>query len=82
MKPDELQPILARAVEGVEVGRNGYWDIPPEARVITGNPKYDAQLHYVFVEYGVEVKLDKNHNMEDYRVVDEQKFLMFLLRWS
>lgn len=82
MKPCELQPILHRAVEGVEVRRNGYWNIPPEARVITGNPKYDAQLHHVLVEFGVEVKLDLDNNMEDYCVVDEQKFTMFLLRWA
>lgn len=82
MKPDKLLPILARSVEGIGAERNGYWDVPPEARVITGNPKYDAQLHHVLVEFGVEVKLDLNNNMEDYRVVDEQKFTMFLLRWS
>jgi hypothetical protein len=82
MKPCELQPILARAVEGIGIVQNGYWNIPPEARVITGNPKYDAQLHYVLVEFGVEVKLDLDNNMEDYRVVDEKKFTMFLLRWS
>lgn len=79
MKPGELQPILARAVE--KVGPKNYWDLPPEARVVTGNPKYDAQLHYVLVEFGVEVKLDKNHAMEDYCIVDEQKFLWFVLRW-
>jgi hypothetical protein len=61
---------------------DNYWQLPPEARVITGNPKYDAQLHHVLVEYGVEVKLDPDDRMEDYRVVDEQKFMMFLLRWS
>ncbi len=82
MKPCELQPILHRAVEGLGVVRNGYWAIPPEARVITGNPKYDAQLHHVLVEFGVEVKLDLDNNMEDYCVVDEKKYMMFLLRWS
>lgn len=82
MNPDELEIILARAVLEVGVGRNSHWQPPPEALVITGNPKYDAQLHYVLVEYGIEVKLDKNDDMEDYRVVDEQKFTMFLLRWS
>jgi hypothetical protein len=82
MKPCELLPILARAVEGVGVGRNGYWQLPPEALIITGNPKYDAQLHHVLVEFGVEVKLDRDHAMEDYRVIDEQKFTMFLMRWA
>lgn len=80
MRPCELQPILARAVE--KVGPKSYWDLPPEARVITGNPKYDAQLHYVLTEFGVEVEVCRNHGMKDYRVVDEQKFMMFILRYS
>jgi hypothetical protein len=83
MKPCELQPILARAVKSVgQPVSNHYWSVPPEARVVTGNPVYDAQLHYVLVEFGVEVELDKSHAMKDYRVVDEQKFTMFLLRWQ
>lgn len=82
MKPDELQPILARAVESVGPATTNYWSVLPEAKVVTGNPVYDAQLHHVLVEFGVEVKLDKNDNMEDYRVVDEKKFTMFLLRWA
>lgn len=80
MKPCELQPMLARAVE--KVGPQNYWELPPDARVLTGNPKYDAQLHYVLVEFGVDVKLDKNYGMEDYCVVDDHKFMMFLLRWT
>ena len=80
MKPCELQPMLARAVE--KIGSNNYWQVTPDARVVTGNPKYDAQLHHVLVEFGVEVKLDLNNNMEDYHVVDEKKFAWFLLRWT
>ncbi len=79
MKPCELQPMIVRAVE--KIGINDYWQLPPEARVITGNPRYDAQLHYMLVEFGVEVELDR-YGMKDYRVVDEQKFMMFLLRWA
>ena len=83
MKPDELQPILARAVESIgQPSPNHYWSVLPEAKVVTGNPVYDAQLHHVLVEYGVEVKLDRDHHMIDYRVVDKQKFTMFLLRWA
>ena len=83
MKPRELEHILARAVKSVgQPSPNHYWSVLPEAIVVTGNPVYDAQLHHVLVEYGIEVKLDKNNDMEDYRVVDEKKFIMFLLRWS
>lgn len=80
MKPCELQILLSRAVE--KMGSNNYWSLPPEARVVTGIPKWDSQLHHALVEFGVEVKLDKNHVMEDYCVVDEKKFTMFLLRYS
>ena len=80
MKPCALQPMLARAVE--KVGPQNYWELPPEALMVTGNPKYDAQLHYVLTEFGVEVELDRDHNMKDYRVVDDQKFMMFLLSWA
>ena len=80
MRPDELQPILARAIN--ELGQDKAWTPPPEARVITGKPVHDAQLHYVLVEYGVEVELGRNLGIVDYHIVDEQKFLMFLLRQS
>jgi hypothetical protein len=83
MKSCDLQLILARAVESMgQPSPNHYWSVLPEAKVVTGNPVYDAQLHHVLIEYGVEVKLDKDYNMKDYRVIDEQKFTMFLLRWA
>lgn len=82
MKPCELQPILARAVNSMGKPVTNIWQLPPEAQFITGNPVYDAQLHYVLVEFGVEVELDRNHSMTDYRVIDEKKFFWFLLRWS
>lgn len=80
MKPCELQTMLARAIRDLVQDKS--WTPPPEARVITGNPKHDAQLHHVLVEYGVEVELGKYHDLVDYRVVDEQKFMMFLLKWA
>ena len=80
MKPDKLETLLAKAI--LDLGRDRPWIPPPEAPFVTGNPNYDAQLHHVLVEYGLEIKLDRDHNMKDYRVVDEQKFTMFLLRWA
>ncbi len=80
MKPDKLETMLNKVI--LDLGRDRPWIPPPEARFITGNSKYDAQLHYVLVEFGIEVKLNRDHNMEDYRVVDEKKFTMFLLRWA
>jgi hypothetical protein len=81
MKPCELQTILSREFQ--EHGMYVPCYIMPEARWITGNPKHDAQLHRILVEYGIEVDLNPRHHMlEGYRVVDDQKFMMFLLRWS
>ena len=80
MKPCELQTMLSREYQ--ELGRNMPCPLPPEARVVTGNAKHDAQLHRILVEYGIEVQLSRYNEIKDYRVVDEQKFLWFLLRWS
>jgi len=81
VKPSELQILLSR--EFHEHGVYVPCDIVSEARYITGNPKYDAQLHRILVEYGIEVEVNsKNHSLKDYRVVDERKFAWFMLRWS
>lgn len=80
MKPCELQSMLTR--EWQQRGQYIPWHLHPEARVVTSHPKHDAQLHRVLVEYGVEVKLDQYHCVKDYRIVDDKKFMMFLLRWQ
>lgn len=81
MKPCELQIMLSR--EWQELGKHVSLHIAPEARVVTGNPRYDAQLHRITVEYGIELDLNPRFaSIEDYRVIDEQKFMMFVLRWS
>lgn len=80
MKPCELQKVLAR--EWNEEGQHRVWHPLPEARVITGNPRLDAQLHRILVEYGIEIEMDfRFRTIENYSVVDEQKFSWFLLRW-
>jgi len=80
MKNCELETMLGKVISNR--GHDKEWTLPPEARVVTGNPRHDAQLHYVLVECGVEVELNKYIGIVDYRVVDEQKFLMFMLKWS
>lgn len=80
MKPCELQKMLAR--EWNEEGQHRLWPLCPEARVITGNHRHDAQLHRILNEYGVEIEMDSRFmTIENYRVVDEQKYLVFLLKW-
>ena len=63
-----------------------YLPIPGEARVVTGNANTDAMLHAMLAEHGVEMILAQTPNrrwqFRNYQVVDEQKFMMFVLRWS
>ena len=81
MKPCELQTILSR--EWIEFGRHVPVTLTPEARFVTGNAPLDARIHRILVEYGIELDLNhKLHSIEDYRIVDEKKFMWFLLRWS
>ena len=62
-----------------------------EARVITGNPHNDLFFHHMLIDHGVELvfkeeinqqTLNKQWRLVDYRVVDEKKYMMFVLRWS
>jgi len=81
MKPFELQTILSR--EYSEFGRHVPVTLTSETRFVTGNVRLDAQIHRILVEYGIELDLNhKLHSIEDYRIVDEKKFMWFLLRWS
>ena len=56
---------------------------PPEAKVITGNPKDDAHLHFLETIYGLELTISRlNNQILDYNVVDAEKFTWFVLKWS
>lgn len=63
-----------------------YIPIPGEARVVTGIMNTDAMMHAMLVEHGVEMSLAQTPTgrwvFANYQVVDEQKFMMFVLRWS
>lgn len=68
---------------------NGDMSDLAQARVITGNGRNDLFFHRMMVEHGVEFVLveelsegRRQWQIEDYRVVDEQKFAWFVLRWS
>jgi hypothetical protein len=55
---------------------------PPEAKFISGDPETDAQLHQFQVDSGCEITLSKNWTgIEKCQVLDEEKFMMFVLRW-
>lgn len=56
---------------------------PPEAKFITGFQRADAQLHYFKVESGIELKIDTEfQRITGYDIIDEEKFVWFMLRWS
>ena len=66
---------------------DAYWPnvkmCTPEAKVITGDPVSDAQFHCFEEDSGLSLKLSSDFNkIVSYDVVDEQKFIAFLLRWS
>ncbi len=83
MKPSELLAIAEK-----------YWltdydhnkPVAPDTPFITGEAHYDAILHDMLIKHGVELILKqsrhRNWQLEDYRVVDDKKFMWFLLRWS
>lgn len=56
---------------------------PPEAKVITGNPNSDAHLHYLETECGITLHLSEDfRSMVGYDVIDNNKFMLFVLKWS
>lgn len=56
---------------------------PPEARVVTGKPGPDALFYYFETESGLLINLSDDYNViTGYEVIDKEKFIMFLLRWS
>ena len=83
MKPKELLAIAEK-----------YWlndydhkkPIAPDTPFVTGVARNDAILHDMLSQHGVELILEQSHFrnwiLADYRVVDDKKFALFLLRWS
>ena len=56
--------------------------VAPDTPFITGVARNDAILHDMLINHGVELILNSYWRVEDYRVVDEKKFMWFLLKWS
>jgi hypothetical protein len=58
-------------------------DCPPEVKFITGNQQTDAAWHYFQIDSGLDITLSEDlKNFEELKVVNEEKFAMFSLRWS
>lgn len=64
--------------------------LPPEAKFITGIRKTDAFLHHMLSIHGIDIKLKRAATpidsstwyIDDYNVVDEPKYVLFLLKWG
>lgn len=54
----------------------------PEAKYVTGVAHIDAYLHYLESEAGIELKLTFTNTISGFSILNEEKFLMFALRWS
>lgn len=63
-----------------------FMSVPPEAKVVTGRPYQDAFLHHMLVKNGLELILNQTPKgywvFVNHKVIDEQKYMMFVLRWS
>ena len=54
-----------------------------DIKFVTGNIVHDALFHVLETEYGLVAEYSEVWNrVNRYHVVDENKFLLFLLRWS
>lgn len=82
MKPTIIEISLMITREWREVGGGKKLDLPREAKVVTGERSTDAHLHYLLTSYGIDVSLKMNKAIEDYSIVDEKKFLWFVLKYS
>jgi hypothetical protein len=67
---------------------NKKWFVPdvPDIASVTGEAVHDALIHEMLSQHGVELILKQNDRglwkLSDYRVVDDNKFMLFLLKWA
>lgn len=67
-----------------EVGKH-IKDIPTDMKFVTGDYKIDRQIYYFEQESGITLQISTEGNpniIKGYDIVDEQKYICFLLRWS
>lgn len=62
-------------------------DVPDVGNVlfVTGDLKMDSFIFYAEQEYGIEARMYKKSSSITgwkYTIVDEEKYMMFVLRWS
>lgn len=78
MKPEQVAKLTSRW--SAKVGERRF-DYAPEARVVTGDYKLDAQLHNFEQDSGVVLKLSNlgPRTITGYKIIDEKKWAWFLL---
>lgn len=59
----------------------------PDTPVITGRYDIDQMIHFLSIKHGVELILEHKPlsgqwQLIDYRIVDEKKFMWFVMRWA
>lgn len=53
-----------------------------DARFITGNYTVDSKIYHFEKASGIELDVSGINNITGYKIVDEEKFAWFMLRWS
>jgi hypothetical protein len=52
------------------------------APFITGEMRKDIFMHWLKIECGIYVEPIEQHRPARYKIVDEEKYAMFVLKWS
>lgn len=52
-----------------------------DARFITGDYIVDSRIHHFEKASGIELDVSGINNITGYKIVDEPKFMWFMLRW-
>jgi hypothetical protein len=81
---------LARMCSRQWIGDSPVGYLSGEARFITGDHYTDLHLDQLEKKYGLRVIMTavadpygrKKYKIKNYEILDEKKFLMFMLRWS
>jgi hypothetical protein len=56
--------------------------LSPHARVVTGNPRLDALIYQFERDSGIELLTVARDEITDYRVVDQRRWVEFVLKYA
>ena len=80
MNTEAVGDLLLRWSNSSGVG----WNEPPspQARVVTGNPRLDAVIYQFEQASGLELLAVNRDEIADYRVVDQRRWVEFVLKYA